>query len=39
MHILGAQSLPNGQTFVMAEGVECFEIERGWTTHRIRERW
>jgi Lon protease-like protein len=27
MHILGAQSLPNGQTLLMAEGVECFEIQ------------
>jgi Lon protease-like protein len=27
MHILGAQSLPNGQTLLMAEGVQCFEIE------------
>src|ERR1039458_3327152 len=26
MQILGAQSLPNGQTLVMAEGVECFEV-------------
>jgi len=27
MHILGAQSLPNGQTLLMAVGIECFEIE------------
>ncbi|MGD0853448.1 MAG: LON peptidase substrate-binding domain-containing protein [Acidimicrobiales bacterium] len=26
MQILGAQVLPNGQTVVMAEGVECFEV-------------
>lgn len=28
MKVLGAQSLPNGQTLVMAEGVECFEVRR-----------
>ncbi len=28
MQILGAQSLPNGQTLLMAEGVECFEVRR-----------
>jgi Lon protease-like protein len=28
MQILGAQSLPNGQTLLMAEGLECFEIDR-----------
>jgi len=26
MQILGAQSLPNGQTLLMAEGIDCFEI-------------
>ena len=26
MQVLGTQSLPNGQTVVMAEGVECFEV-------------
>ena len=26
MQILGAQSLPNGQTLLMAEGLECFEV-------------
>ena len=29
MKVLGAQSLPNGQTLVMAEGVECFQV-REW---------
>ena len=28
MQILGAQSLPNGQTLLMAEGRECFEVTR-----------
>ena len=27
MQILGAQSLPNGQTLLMAEGIDCFEAE------------
>ena len=27
MQILGAQSLPNGQTLLMAEGIGCFEID------------
>jgi Lon protease-like protein len=26
MQILGAQALPNGQTVIMAAGVECFEV-------------
>ena len=38
MQILGAQSLPNGQTLVMAEGVECFEVASGSTTIPIRVR-
>ncbi len=28
MQVLGTQALPNGQTVVMAEGVECFEVAR-----------
>ncbi len=28
MQILGAQSLPNGQTLLMAVGLECFEVTR-----------
>jgi Lon protease-like protein len=31
MQILGAQSLPNGQTLLMVEGLECFEVSR-WLT-------
>ena len=26
MQVMGTQSLPNGQTVVMAKGVECFEV-------------
>ncbi|HUZ41405.1 MAG TPA: LON peptidase substrate-binding domain-containing protein [Acidimicrobiales bacterium] len=28
MQVMGTQSLPNGQTVVMAKGVECFEVAR-----------
>jgi Lon protease-like protein len=28
LQILGAQSLPNGQTLLMVEGLECFEVSR-----------
>jgi len=35
MQILGAQVLPNGQTVVMAEGVECFEVANCSRTIRI----
>jgi Lon protease-like protein len=28
LQVLGAQSLPNGQTLLMVEGLECFEVSR-----------
>jgi Lon protease-like protein len=28
MQILGSQSLPNGQTLLMVEGLECFEVKQ-----------
>lgn len=28
MQILGSQSLPNGQTLLMAEGLDCFEVKQ-----------
>lgn len=33
MKVLGAQSLPNGQTLVMAEGIECIEVHQ-WLPDR-----
>jgi len=39
MQILGAQVLPNGQTVVMAEGVECFEVANWLEDDPYPGRW